>query len=165
MKEDGEADTCVGRPANEHRPKKEYGFRKALQNPTESEILIQTALQNFPESSNGISHNPLLLNISSRISGIMLRTHSGSVCLGSNPGKATIFRFLEGPVNATVCGVFRSGKSFEKKTLAFLRRTVYTVPRFSTRSDGEIGRHVCLRCICREAWGFESPSDHHLASP
>ena len=24
------------------------------------------------------------------------------------------------------------------------------------------GRHVCLRGICREAWGFESPPEHHI---
>ncbi len=84
-----------GRPANEHRPKKEYGFRKALQNPMESEILKQKALQDFPEPADGISRNPFLRNIHNSIPGIMLRTHSGSVCLDSNPGKATIFSPLE----------------------------------------------------------------------
>lgn len=30
------------------------------------------------------------------------------------------------------------------------------------RSGGEIGIHVSLRCLCRKAWGFESPPEHHL---
>ena len=42
-------------------------------------------------------------------------------------------------------------------------RGIYLIrPSFFRRcSGGGIGRHTRLRGVCRKAWGFESPPEHH----
>ena len=39
---------------------------------------------------------------------------------------------------------------------------IYYAPVSKPCSGGEIGRHVCLRCIWRDPCGFESRPEHHL---
>jgi hypothetical protein len=68
-------------------------------------------------------------------------------------------------------GVLPSGAGRRRKTMkhqgkfpiAFVPGKVYTMPRFQHCSGGEIGRHVCLRCIWVTPCGFESRPEHHFS--
>ena len=68
-------------------------------------------------------------------------------------------------------GVLPSGAGRRRKTMkhqgkfpiAFVPGKVYTMPRFQHCSGGEIGRHVCLRCIWVTPCGIESRPEHHFS--